>query len=68
VPLPAEVGDVYAGVKVAQQLKGPSLDENDLWIASAAKHFGATLVSRDRDFTRIDALDVVDWSADEKMA
>jgi predicted nucleic acid-binding protein len=40
--------------------RGLSLDENDLWVAATALATGATLVSRDSDFRRIDRLAVAD--------
>jgi predicted nucleic acid-binding protein len=41
---------------LAQQQSGLVLNENDLWIAATALALGATLVSRDTDFSRIDGL------------
>src|SRR5688500_1544726 len=38
--------DIYARSKAACRHKGLALDENDLWIASAAIAMGATLVTR----------------------
>ena len=58
-PVPAAAGDVYASVKLARQQHGLALDENDLWVAATALALGATLVSRDRDFSGIDGLAVV---------
>lgn len=58
-PIPPAAGDHYATVKVAQQRLGLSLDENDLWIAGTALAMGATLVSSDSDFQRVDTLTVV---------
>ncbi len=55
-PVPASAGDHYAELKLAQQRHGLSLDENDLWIAATALAIGATLVSRDKDFGRIETL------------
>lgn len=60
--VPAAAGDEYARVKVAQQRLGLAVDENDLWIAATALVIGATLVSRDGDFTRIPGLIVEDWT------
>ncbi len=58
-PIPPDAGDHYANVKLAQQRRGLSLDENDLWIAATTLAIGATLVSYDSDFLRIDALTVI---------
>ena len=58
-PVPPAAGDRYASVKLAQQRLGLSLDENDLWIAATALAIGATLVSSDSDFQRVDMLNVV---------
>jgi predicted nucleic acid-binding protein len=49
-PITEAVGDHYAEIKLARQRKGLVLDENDLWIAAAAREAGATLVTRDTDF------------------
>ena len=58
-PVPERAGDFYATVKLTQQQRGLSLDENDLWIAATALALDATLVSRDSDFESIDGLPVV---------
>ncbi len=55
----AVAAERYATLKVTQQRLGLSLDENDLWIASTAFVIGATLVSSDRDFQRVEALPVL---------
>ena len=61
-PIAEGVADVYADLKISQEKKGLRLDENDLWIASMARFIGATLVSSDRDFLRIEGLTVEDWT------
>ncbi len=59
-PVPVSAAPIYAGVKLDQERRGLSLDENDLWIALTALAIGATLVSRDNDFKRVDRLAVAD--------
>ena len=54
-----EVGDLYASLKLAQQRRGFSLADNDLWIAATAIAIEATLVSLDGDFGRIDGLSLI---------
>ena len=57
--VPERAGDIYAAIKAARQQRGLTLDENDLWVAATAIALGATLVSRDSDFSGIDELPVV---------
>jgi predicted nucleic acid-binding protein len=54
--VPEAAADFYASVKLTRQQHGLTLDENDLWVAATALALGATLVSRDSDFGRIDGL------------
>jgi predicted nucleic acid-binding protein len=58
--LPPRAGDVYAELKSRQRRAGRPLDENDLWIAATALALGATVVSRDADFRRIEGLPVIE--------
>jgi predicted nucleic acid-binding protein len=58
-PIPERAADFYAAVKLARQQRGLAMDENDLWVAATALALGATLVSRDSDFTSVDGLAVV---------
>ena len=43
-------------------LIGAVAHDNDAWIAATAFELDATVVTRDRDFTRIQGLPVEDWS------
>ena len=58
-PIPERAADVYATLKFTRQQRGLALDENDLWVAATALALGATLVSRNQDFTGIDGLPVI---------
>ncbi len=61
--IPKAAGDFYSQIKLTRQLKGLTLDENDLWIAATALALGAVLVSRNSDFQQIEGLVVNDWTA-----
>ena len=60
-PVPESAGD--ANIKRTREQQGLALDENDLWIAATASALGATLVTRDSDFSSIEGLTTVDWTA-----
>ena len=62
-PIPRNVGDVYAQIKVASEQQGTSLGECDLWIAATALTLDAILVASDSDYERIIGLGLrlEDW-------
>lgn len=60
--LPPETADRYAEIKRVADRAGVALDENDLWIAAFAHSLGATLVTSDRDFERLDLIHVSNWT------
>jgi tRNA(fMet)-specific endonuclease VapC len=57
-PMPKNVEEAYARIKVAAKKQGTPLDECDLWIAATAIALGATLVTSDSDFPRITGLEL----------
>ena len=61
-PMPKQVGDEYARIKLACQRKGLPLDANDLWVAATALAIDGVLVTRDSDFHKVDDLVVQDWT------
>lgn len=63
-PIPEDVGDTYAQIKVAARQQGTSLDECDLWIAATALALDAILVTSDSDYQRITGLGLrlEDWA------
>lgn len=64
-PIPENVADVYAQIKVAAQQQGTPLDECDLWIAATAQTLDAILVTSDSDYGRIAGvgLHLENWAA-----
>ena len=62
-PIPENVGNVYAQIKVALRQQGTPLDECDLWIAATALALDAILVASDSDYERIVGLGLrlEDW-------
>ena len=62
-PMPENVEEAYARIKVAAQQQGTTLDECDLWIAATAMALDAILVTSDSDFQRIAGteLQIEDW-------
>ena len=62
-PVPESAGDAYANITRTRERQGLRLDENDLWIAATASTVGATLVSRDSDFSSVEGLATTDWTA-----
>jgi toxin FitB len=62
-PTPESAGDAYANIKRTRQQQGLPLDENDLWIAATASALGATLVTRDTDFSSVGGVSTVNWAA-----
>jgi tRNA(fMet)-specific endonuclease VapC len=60
-PIPEEAADHYARIKRRMERRGSRLDENDLWIAATSLSLGATLVTADSDFQRVNGLKLEDW-------
>ena len=61
-PVPYVAGTYYARVKRERERLGLPMDENDLWIAATALALGATLVTRDSDFSGTPGLVIEDWT------
>ena len=62
-PMPENVEETYAQIKVAAEQQGTRLNECDLWIAATALALDAILVTSDSDFQRItgQGLRLEDW-------
>lgn len=60
--VPESAGPQYASIKADCARRGIVLSDNDYWIAASAKVLSATIVTRDRDFTRVPGLLLEDWT------
>lgn len=60
-PVPVAAAEHYAVTELHCQRGGVALDENDVWIAATAIALGATLVTRDKDFSRVRGLTTENW-------
>lgn len=64
LPLSAAVAECYARIRTALERSGPPIGANDLWIAAHAIAEDLTLVTNnEREFRRIDGLNVENWAA-----
>ena len=59
VPVDAYVAERYAAVRMRCERMGRRKDDNDLWIAATAIHYGIPLASLDRDHLDIPGLRVI---------
>jgi predicted nucleic acid-binding protein len=56
------IADEYGRLKAESERLGLTVGDNDLWIASAARHLAVPLVSRDKIFSLLPGLVVEDWT------
>jgi tRNA(fMet)-specific endonuclease VapC len=61
-PITQAVADKYAFIRRETELRGVTLDDNDLWLGATAVVVGAAVVTRDKDFAFIPGLKVEDWT------
>ena len=62
LPWMEKEADAYAELRAACQARGVTLSDMDMMIAAQAKASGLILVSRDKAFTRVEGLQVEDWT------
>jgi tRNA(fMet)-specific endonuclease VapC len=62
VLLPDEkTADMYGRIKAELSAAGRKIPENDVWIAAAARRAGYALATRDRHFSFVPNLTILDW-------
>jgi tRNA(fMet)-specific endonuclease VapC len=60
--LPDEkTADVYGQIKAELSAAGKQIPENDVWIAAVARQQGYPLATRDRHFSFVSGLNILDW-------
>lgn len=59
----AKTAEIYSTVKFNLRKKGHPIPENDIWIASIALQYAATLVTNDSHFENVDGLRTVNWAS-----
>jgi tRNA(fMet)-specific endonuclease VapC len=61
--LPSRAGEFYGSIRAALAAGGDMIGNNDLWIAAHAKAAGLILVTNnEREFRRIDGLEIQNWA------
>ena len=57
-----EVCSSYSAIAAELRKAGTQIPANDMWIAAVARSIGATIVTSDKHFTKVQGLLVVDWT------
>ncbi len=57
-----EINLAYGEIAAELRGAGTMIPQNDIWIAAVARVLGATLVTNDAHFKRVNNLTVVDWT------
>lgn len=66
MPLTEAVGQHYGLIRAALEKAGQLIGNNDLWIAAHARAEGWTLVTNnEREFARIEGLQIENWTVNE---
>ena len=61
LPCDLDTAAIYGAIKAALAVSGRMIPDNDIWIASVAKQYNLTLVSRDQHFDHVPALNLAVW-------
>ena len=57
-----EINLAYGEIAAELRGVGTMIPQNDIWIAAVARVLGATLVTHDGHFARVNNLSVIDWT------
>ena len=61
VEVAEKTADYYGQIKSQLKELGRPIPENDLWIVALAKEYNLPVVTRDKHFSQIPALEIVVW-------
>ena len=56
-----ETAEIYGYFKAALRKQGTPIPENDIWIAALAKQHSLDLISRDKHFTHLPDISLINW-------
>ena len=65
--LPSRAGEFYGSIRAALAARGDMIGNNDLWIAAHAKAAVILVTNNEREFRRIDGLEIQNWATDPVM-
>ncbi len=52
---------IYGELKATLAKQGTPIPENDVWIAALSKTYNFSLVTRDKHFTKVPQLNIIEW-------
>ena len=60
-PVDETIVENYGEIKLILAKQGTPIPENDIWIAAIVKEFNLPIITRDKHFKHISALEVIEW-------
>jgi len=66
LPVDENVAEIYSGVRLKLKQSGRPMPENDIWIAAICLEHNLALLSRDKHFSFIDGLNIINWDTEKQ--
>ncbi len=60
-PVDEAIVENYGEIKLILANQGTPIPENDIWIAAIVKEYNLPIVTRDKHFKHISAIEVIEW-------
>jgi tRNA(fMet)-specific endonuclease VapC len=61
LPVNTETAKIYGALKTTLRNQGTPIPENDIWIAALSKQHDLDLISRDKHFTNLTDISLINW-------